>query len=100
MPSNEAVIYIDDFESIPKLVAYLVELAQNEEKYEKHRNWRKDFDPSVHISSDLLTKSWPCRLCEWALSKTLERDIKNRFPFPIDTYKAKHLNESKIFDVC
>lgn len=66
LPSDNAAIFFDDFnQNVTALSAYLRYLSGNETAYEEHRAWRHRFDPTLH-SSPMFTKSWPCRLCEWA----------------------------------
>lgn len=70
LPHPNAAIFLDTFDNnIPKLVTYLNYLAKNSTAYEEHRQWRTNFSP-VQMSQ-LMTKSWPCRVCEWALDKKL-----------------------------
>lgn len=69
LPSPDAAIFFDDFKhNVTKLSEYLVRLASNETAYEAHRAWRHNFNPALH-SSPLFTKSWPCRVCEWAAQR-------------------------------
>lgn len=66
IPSSKAAIFASDYSNEPKrLFDYLNYLMSNLTAYEEHRvGWRKNFDPNQ--GSELLTKSWPCRICEWA----------------------------------
>lgn len=69
LPSPNAAIFFDDFHhNTTKLAEFLTYLSRNETAYEEHRAWRTHFNPAVH-SSPLFTKSWPCRLCEWAVQR-------------------------------
>lgn len=68
LPHPKAAIFLDDYDSnVSRLVAYLRYLSSNESAYEEHRAWRRDFDPTR--ASTLFTKSWPCRICEWAAQR-------------------------------
>jgi hypothetical protein len=67
---NPAVVYTSDFQNNPKLLAdFLLPMMGNETLYNSYRSWRNGFDPSK--GSDLLIKSWPCRICEWAVKKKM-----------------------------
>lgn len=67
LPHPKAAIFLDDFNhDIRRVAEYLSYLTANETAYEEHRAWRHKFDPA--LASSMFTKSWPCRLCEWALS--------------------------------
>ncbi len=69
LPSPNAAIFFDDFNhDVGALSTYLLYLSENKTAYEEHRAWRHAFDPTVQ-SSPLFTKSWPCRLCEWAAQR-------------------------------
>ena len=71
LPHPRAAIFMDDFDqNLNHLVTYLQYLISNESAYEEHRAWRKTFDPSK--ASPLFTKSWPCRVCEWAVTKAAQ----------------------------
>jgi hypothetical protein len=68
LPHPNAAIFLDDYNhNIPRLVEYLKYLSNNETAYEQHRAWRKSFNPA--LASTLFTKSWPCRVCEWAAQR-------------------------------
>lgn len=68
LPHPKAAIFFDDFgQNVPRLVAYLQYLSRNETAYEEHRAWRKTFDPAHQPG--IFAKSWPCRICEWAVTK-------------------------------
>jgi hypothetical protein len=73
IPSNNSVIFVSDYgNNIKNLTDYLLFLANDETAYENHRmSWRKSFNPK-NVDSELLIKSWPCRLCEWAVTKMKE----------------------------
>jgi hypothetical protein len=74
IPSDNSVIFVSDYgNNVKNLTDYLLFLQNNEIAYENHRlSWRKSFNPSKS-GSELLTKSWPCRLCEWAVMKMEEK---------------------------
>lgn len=68
LPHPKAAIFVSDFDNDPqKLSAYLTYLMSNVTAYEEHRVWRKGFDGS---KPEVLSKSWPCRICEWARDKS------------------------------
>jgi glycoprotein 3-alpha-L-fucosyltransferase len=68
LPHPRAAIFLDDFHNDVKLlVSYLQYLSSNESAYEEHRSWRIDFDPRK--ASPMVTKPWPCRICEWVVNK-------------------------------
>ena len=69
MPREKnVVVFTSDFQNDPQKVgAFLQSLTQNQSLYESYRSWRNSFDPMK--GSDLITKSWPCRICEWAVTK-------------------------------
>lgn len=68
MPHPKAAIYVDDFSTIAELSGYLQYLSRNESAYEEHRAWRRHYDPTKQ--SPLFQKSWPCRVCEWAVQQS------------------------------
>ncbi len=67
LPHPKAAIFVDDFGGdLAALADYLAHLSANETAYEEHRSgWRASFDPLQQ--SVLFRKSWPCRICEWAV---------------------------------
>lgn len=72
LPDPKAAIFVSDFDyDMQKLAAFLQYLTTNETAYEERRAWRQGFDPTrleiVHQQSELMTVSWPCRLCQWAV---------------------------------
>lgn len=61
----KGIIYLDDFNGdVKRLSDYLKYLIANASAYEEHRYWRDSF--SLNDFPQILLKSWPCRLCEWA----------------------------------
>ena len=102
IPFSSAVIYFDDFNgNVELLVEKLKYLSTNETAYEEYRSlWRLIYPPSTplepssllslpkytHLSHaleakkegiiDFVTKSWPCRLCEWTLRNAEEAQNK------------------------
>ena len=71
---SKAIIYMDDYMNISAIGTYLNHLMNNKVEYEEHRQWRNDFQ--IEHMSELLTKSWPCRICEWAYHKAKVEGIK------------------------
>ena len=107
LPFPKAVIYLDDFDNdINSLVKLLDHLATNESAYEEYRSswrWVRSNDASTlfnsnptksfaHLShalhaskhvSELITKSWLCKICERAHRKmetvnSIGTDEKNK----------------------
>lgn len=75
LPSPNVAIFLSDFNhDMKKLGDYLTYLSTNETAYEEHRSWRKTFHPEASSIPSILSKSWPCRVCEWAV----EQVEKNR----------------------
>lgn len=94
IPIPHAVIYVDDFgNDLDKLVIYLKHLSENEAAYELHRSsWRQHISGPrkglyfTHLShaldassnvSELVLKSWPCRICEWAINQKAKQKTRN-----------------------
>eukprot|EP01031_Cornospumella_fuschlensis_P025617 gene25617-30937_t len=69
MPHPKAAVYVSDFPDMRALAGYMQSLMDNEALYEQHRQWRRQHVGSIVQGSDLVTKSWPCRVCEWAAKK-------------------------------
>jgi len=84
LPSQKAAIFLSDFNyDMNALGKYLTYLSNNETAYEEHREWRKYFNATSIVASasasssasvasvipTILAKSWPCRICEWAIEK-------------------------------
>jgi hypothetical protein len=69
LPHRDAAIFLADFDNnATALVEYLNFLEQNETAYERHREWRKSFSYERNVRDrPLLSKSWYCRICEWAV---------------------------------
>ncbi len=71
LPHPKAAIFVSDFANISSLVAYLQHLAQNESAYEEHRAWRFNYSVAANIvNRPLLSDSWFCRVCKWAVNQT------------------------------
>jgi Glycosyltransferase family 10 (fucosyltransferase) C-term len=69
LPHPKSVIFVDDYHgNITALAAYLSYLSTNETAYEELREWRKTFTRAEYVRGkpELLTRSWYCRLCDWA----------------------------------
>jgi len=65
IPHPKAAIFVDDFEDISTLTAYLNYLSHNQSAYEEHRQWRYTFNTSLQSSSQS-SSSWQCNICEYA----------------------------------
>ena len=69
-----SAIFVDDFNNdMHKLAGYLNYLSGNQTAYDRHRQWRADFMKAKvqQQLSPMFRKSWPCRICEWALNKSV-----------------------------
>lgn len=69
VPHPKAVIFVADFDyNVTALGGYLTALSGNETAYEEHRHWRTTFsrEPYVVGKPALITRSWHCRVCDWA----------------------------------
>jgi hypothetical protein len=69
LPHPKAVIFVADFDyNATALAAHLTMLSHNETAYEEHRHWRTTFTRQRYVvgKPDLVTRSWHCRVCEWA----------------------------------
>ncbi len=102
LPSPLAAIFLHDYQyNVSALVDYLLLLSHNETQYNLHRAWRQDYvleygryvsianngvtssllhssastsvATSFSFMSPLLLKSWPCRICEWAVNTTFSK---------------------------
>lgn len=68
LPHPKAAIFVDDFGGDwDKLAGYLQYLMNNSTAYEEHRSWRHTF--RLESQPHLFTRSWPCRICDWAREK-------------------------------
>ncbi|RYH20533.1 hypothetical protein EON65_23155 [archaeon] len=71
MPHPRAAIYVSDYPDIRSLASYMQSLMHNEAMYEQHRQWRRrrnDVEGEGGVGgNEMVTKSWPCRVCEWAI---------------------------------
>jgi hypothetical protein len=78
IPHPKAVIFVDDFDfDMDRLGKYLLYLISNETAYEEHRIWREDFQNQLSNNKGFIAmgenqKSWPCRICQWALNKYMQ----------------------------
>lgn len=73
LPHKKAAIFVADFNgNYTALAEYLTFLTRNSTAYEEHRtSWRVGFSTSkIYADKPLLAKSWPCRVCEWALERS------------------------------
>ena len=70
LPHRDAAIFLADFNhNTTALVEYLKFLTRNETAFERHREWRKTFSYDRNVRDrPLLSKSWYCRICEWAVT--------------------------------
>lgn len=76
IPAREAAIFLDDFDGDEvRLAHYLTMLMSNDTAYEVHRQWRKGFDPDRDVPAEV-KRSWPCRVCEWAVNKVARGSIE------------------------
>lgn len=72
IPHEKAVIFVDDYDSIEDLGVYLTYLSNNQTAYNEHLQWRKAnaaatvSTSTTDSSNDLISVSWPCRVCKWA----------------------------------
>ena len=69
LPHPKAVIFVADFlYNTSALAEYLNYLSTNETAYEEHRLWRHNFSREVYNLNkpELVTRSWHCRVCDWA----------------------------------
>ena len=75
IPHPKAVIFVADFDhDIEKLSKYLTYLSTNESAYEEHREWRKTFNHTKHVSENIhLKDTWYCRTCMWAVKTMADR---------------------------
>jgi hypothetical protein len=68
IPHPKAVIFVADYPDTASLVKYLLYLTTNETAYEEHRAWALTYNHQKHIAgNELMSKSWFCRMCEWAV---------------------------------
>jgi hypothetical protein len=77
LPSPKAAVFIDDFNgNIGAVAQHLVYLSNNRTAYDEYRTgWRKEFDQTAYQDRNpLISKSWPCRICEWARETYLSRN--------------------------
>ena len=82
LPHPKAAIFLDDFQNnMTAVAAHLEYLSHNESAYEEHRLWRKSFDPENQ--SVLFKKSWPCRICEWAVHQSRSPAKKKKKSCPV-----------------
>ena len=68
LPHPKAAIFVADYNgSYSQLAEYLTYLSTNEEAYESHREWRKNFTYEGNIKNKpQLQSSWYCDVCRWA----------------------------------
>ncbi len=79
LPHPKAAIFVDDYVShhydaktpeyihgIKALGDHLQFLTSNATAYHEHLAWRENFD--ISTLNPLLRVSWPCRVCQWAIS--------------------------------
>lgn len=79
LPDPKAAIFASDLDNdMSRLASYLRYLSSNETAYEEHRAWRQGFDPErlQQQYSELMSVSWPCRLCQWAVQTHQSRKSK------------------------
>lgn len=68
LPHPKAAIFVSDFGGDPaRLAQYLTYLMKNHSAYDEHRQWRVGYNFSVPLPWQ--SKTWPCRICEWAVEK-------------------------------
>lgn len=74
LPDPKAAIFLQDFNNMNDFILYLKMLMKNEQVYEKHRMWRRNFNFTTYTSNHpLLKESWPCSICNWAYNKALKQ---------------------------
>ncbi len=80
LPDPKAAIYVGDFNNnYTALVEYLTYLTKNETAYEEHRSWRYRLNIKKHLQEHpLLSKSWFCRVCQWAASEAPHHHKRTR----------------------
>ena len=70
LPHSHSSIFVSDYEhNMSALADHLKYLMENETAYEEYRSWRQGYSSHYHIvNTPALATSWPCRICEWAVS--------------------------------
>ena len=113
LPHPKAAIFVADFNgSYSRLADYLTFLSTNEEAYESHREWRKDFTYEGNIrNKPQLQTSWYCDVCRWALENApkissrkseavcLQRDRALHFASSISQFEGKSVRTSSSHEI-
>lgn len=70
IPDKNAIINIDDFNTVDDLVDYILYLTTNNTAYELHHAWRHNPLPIEYLNLlGFEHVSWECRTCRWISSK-------------------------------
>ena len=75
LPHPKAAIFVDDYHDINGLADYLKYLISNQTAYFEHRHaWRINFSlPKYVVSHPILSSSWHCQVCQWAMNSIVTR---------------------------